>query len=114
MRIRNVTTGEIIATHVQRARSWLERMVGFIPRKRIDPREGLWFEDCSVIHTIGMQTEIDVVFLDRELRVMRTACAVPQNKLLIACRGADSVVELGSGALQRCDVLVGDRFSFEE
>ena len=114
MRIRNATTGEVVATHVRRARGWYERMIGLIPRKRVEPREGLWFEDCAVIHTIGMQTEIDVVFLDKNRRVLRTACAVPQNKLLLTCRGADSVVELGSGALELCDVLIGDRFIFEE
>jgi uncharacterized membrane protein (UPF0127 family) len=114
MRIRNGTTGEIVATDVKRAQGWYERMVGLIPRKRVEPREGLWFEDCSVIHTVGMQTPIDVVFLDKERRVVRTVCGVAQNKLLITARGAHSVVELGSGALDRCDVLVGDRFIFEE
>jgi len=114
MRIRNATTGEIVATEVKKADGWYERMVGLIPRKRVEPREGLWFEDCGVIHTIGMQTEIDVVFLDKDQRVLRTVCAVPQNKFLLACRGAQSVIELGSGALNLCDVLIGDRFVLEE
>jgi uncharacterized membrane protein (UPF0127 family) len=114
MRIRNATTGEIVATEVKRARGWIERMLGLIPRRRVEPREGVWFEDCGAIHTIGMHTEIDVVFLDKEQRVLRTLCAVPQNRMLIVCRGAESVLELGSGALQRCDVLIGDRFIFEE
>lgn len=114
MRIRNATTGEIVATDVKKATGWYERMAGLIPRKRIEPREGLWFDDCGVIHTVGMHAEIDVIFLDKERRVLRTLCAVAQNRLLIACRGAESVVELGGGALHRCDVLVGDRFVFEE
>lgn len=114
MRIRNATTGEIVATDVKKARGWYERMVGLIPRRRVEPREGVWFEDCGAIHTIGMHTEIDVVFLDKEYRVLQTHCAVPQNKFLLACRGAESVLELGVGALLRCDVLVGDRFIFEE
>lgn len=114
MRIRNATTGEIVATDVKKARGWFERMLGLIPRRRVEPREGLWFEDCGVIHTIGMHAQIDVVFLDKELRVLRTLCAVPQNKLLIACRGAESVLELGAGALTRSDILIGDRFIFEE
>lgn len=114
MRIRNATTGEIVATDVKKARGWFERMLGLIPRRRVDPREGLWFDDCGAIHTVGMHAEIDVVFLDKEFRVLRTLCAVPQNKLLIACRGAESVLELGAGALTRSDILVGDRFIFEE
>lgn len=114
MRIRNATTGAIVATEVKKATGWFERMTGLIPRKRIEPREGVWFDDCGIIHTVGMQAEIDVVFLDKEQRVVRTVCAVPRNKLIIACRGAESVVELGSGALEACDILIGDRFEFEE
>ncbi len=114
MRLRNATTGEIVATKVKVAQGWLERMLGLIPRKRVEPTEGLWFDDCAVIHTIGMKAEIDVVFLDKDDRVLRTVCAVPQNKFLLACHGARSVVELGSGALHRCDVLTGDRFILEE
>lgn len=114
MRIRNITTGEVVATEVKKATGWYDRMVGFIPRKRVDASEGVWFEDCSLIHTVGMQTRIDVVFLDKQGRVLRTVCAVPQNRLAIGCRGAYSVVELGSGTLNSCDVLVGDRLDLEE
>lgn len=113
MRIRNATTGEVVATEVKKATNWYERMVGLIPRKRVDASEGVWFEECSLIHTIGMQTRIDVVFLDKEGRVIRTICAVPQNRLAIGCYGAHSVVELGTGTLSSCDVLVGDRLELE-
>lgn len=113
MRIRNATTGEIVATDVKKATSWVERMAGFIPRRRVMRSEGLWFEDCFVIHTVGMQTKIDVVFLDKEQRVLRTICAVAKNRLAIACRGAQCVVELGNGTLHECDILIGDRLVLE-
>jgi uncharacterized membrane protein (UPF0127 family) len=114
MRIRNATTGEIVATEVKKANGWKERMVGLIPRKRVSPREGVWFDDCFAIHTVGMQTQIDVIFLDAEQKVLRTMCKVPQNRLAVACQGAQSVIELGSGALDGCDVLIGDQFILEE
>ncbi len=113
-RLRNATTGEVVATEVKVAQGWFERMLGLIARKHVDPAEGIWFDDCSVIHTIGMQTEIDVIFLDKDDRVIRTVCSVPQNKFALACRGARTVVELGNGALHCCDVLAGDRFVLEE
>lgn len=114
MRIRNTTTGEILATDVQKATGWYERMVGLIPRKHVEPSEGVWFDDCAIIHTVGMQTRIDVVFLDRHSRVVRTVCAVPQNRLALACCGAQAVIELGCGTLNQCDVLVGDRLVLEQ
>jgi uncharacterized membrane protein (UPF0127 family) len=112
-RIRNATTGEIVAVNVTKASGWYERMVGLIPRKRVDPSEGVWFEDCSIIHTIGMHTRIDVIFLDKEQRVLRTVCAVAQNRIALGCYGAQSVIELGSGTLDQCDVLLGDRLELE-
>jgi uncharacterized membrane protein (UPF0127 family) len=114
VQIRNATTGEVVAANVKKAIGWYERMVGLIPRKRVDPSEGVWFEDCSIIHTVGMQTRIDVIFLDKEQRVLRTICAVPQNRIAVGCYGAHSVVELGSGTLDQCDVLLGDRLELEQ
>lgn len=114
MRIRNATTGEILATDVKKATRWRDRMLGLIPRRYVNPSEGLWFEDCSLIHTLGMQTRIDVVFLDKDHRVVRTVCAVPQNRLAVGCYGAQAVVELGSGTLNECDVLIGDRLELEQ
>ena len=109
----NITTGQIIANRARMAETWLDRVVGFLTRKSIHPEEALWLTPCASIHTIGMQQPIDVVFLDSENRVVRVLCGVPRNRLPIVCRGAVSVVELAPGALTRCDVLVGDRFSLE-
>lgn len=113
MRIRNRTTGEIIATEVRKATGWFERMLGLIPHKHVPPSVGVWFDDCAIIHTIGMQTRIDIVFLDKENRVLRTLCSVSQNRLVLTCYGARTVVELGTGTLNESDVLIGDRLELE-
>ncbi len=112
--LKNVTTGEIIAENVEYADGWWQRLAGFIPKGVVDPDEGLWFRDCSAIHTLGMRARIDVIFLDDGGRVMRADRAVRLNRPLIACRGAANVVELGAGALEGRDVLAGDRLELEE
>lgn len=114
MRLRNLTTGEVIATQVNLAKTWIERVVGLLPASSIEPSQGVWLTGCNVIHTVGMQDRIDVIFLDNDGRVLRTVCSVPKNRLALMCRGARSVVELGDGALEMSDVLVGDRFALEE
>jgi uncharacterized membrane protein (UPF0127 family) len=105
----NASTGEIVATRVERARTFVDRAVGLLTRARVRPDEGLWIEPCDAIHTIGMRAAIDVIFLDREQRVLRLCPAIPSFRLAVVCRGARSVVELGAGALELVDVLVGDR-----
>lgn len=108
-KLRNATTGEIIAEDVRIAAGWWERFAGLIPRKVVTPDEGLWFRDCWAIHTLLMQTTIDVIFLDAQARVMRTCTSVRRNRFAVACFGANDVVELGAGALDGRDVLPGDR-----
>jgi uncharacterized membrane protein (UPF0127 family) len=109
----NATTGEPIARKVRLAAHWRERLIGFLNRKYIHPDEGLWFPDCAVIHTVGMQAPLDIVFVDAENRVLRTLRNVARNRLFVACRQASATIELGSGALDGCDVLVGDLITLE-
>jgi uncharacterized protein len=111
--LRNATTGQVIAENVRYADSWWLRFAGFIPQREIMPDDGLWFRDCWAIHTIGMRAHIDVIFLDADSRVVRTRRAVPLHRPLISCFGARSVVELGAGALDGRDVLLGDQLTLE-
>jgi uncharacterized membrane protein (UPF0127 family) len=111
--LRNVTTGKILARNVLRAEGLLERMLGFIPRSNIPPDDGLWFENCSAIHTVGMRNRIDVIFLDKSNRVIRVERSVPRYRLAITCLGAHTVVELGEANGAGRDLLAGDELALE-
>jgi uncharacterized membrane protein (UPF0127 family) len=113
MYLKNATTGQIIAENVHYADTWWQRLAGFIPRDEIHPDEGLWFRDCWAIHTLGMRAQIDVIFLDDQGKVVRAQRSVARQRPLISCIGARNVVELGAGALDGRDVLVGDRLILE-
>jgi uncharacterized membrane protein (UPF0127 family) len=107
--LRNATSGAIIATRVERATSFLERTVGLRARSRIRPDEGLWFDRCSAINTLGMQMPIDVIFVDAEDVVVLLCPQVRVGLWSLVCRAASSAIELGSGALREVDVIPGDR-----
>lgn len=111
--LKNATTGEVIAERVRYADSWWDRLAGFIPKNVVEPDEGLWFRDCWAIHTICMRAKIDVIFLDEQGCIVRTERQVPLNRPVVAWRGARSVVELGAGALEGRDLLVGDRLELQ-
>ena len=112
--LKNVTTGEVIAEHVRYADTWWDRLAGFIPKSVVEPDEGLWFRDCWAIHTLCMRAHIDVIFLDEAGRIVRTDREVQLNRPFVACAGARSVVELGAGALDGRDLLIGDRLALDE
>jgi uncharacterized membrane protein (UPF0127 family) len=106
--LRNNTTGKIVATRIDRLSSFLHRAVGLLARTTIRPDEGVWITSCRAIHTIGMRVAIDVIFVDAGGHVMRIVRNVRPNRLALSCKGAQSVVELGSGALSEIDVQPGD------
>lgn len=110
--LRNVTTGEVVATRVDRASTFVQRLIGLLARTSLEPDEGLWLSGCGAIHTVGMRTAIDVIFVDGESRVVGLRPRV-QPFGMAACRGAKAVIELGPGALEREDVLLGDSLALE-
>ena len=107
--LRNSTTGTIIATRIDRLTSFFHRMVGLLARTSLQRDEGVWLTSCRAIHTLGMRHAIDVMFVDRDGCVVRICRNVQPNRLALSCRTAKAVVELGAGALDQIDVMIGDR-----
>lgn len=110
--LKNVTTGEIIAANVERANGFWRRLVGFITQNNVRPDDGLWYDRCSAIHTMGMRERIDVVFLDKNHRVIRVERAIPRYRFAMMY-GARAVIELGEATLQGRDLLAGDELALE-
>lgn len=80
---------------------------------KIHADDGLWFDRCNVIHTIGMRSRIDAIFLSKDHRVMKIRYSVPQHRLAVGCPGAHAVVELGAAFPARRDLLIGDLLALE-
>jgi uncharacterized membrane protein (UPF0127 family) len=112
--LRNRSTDQLVASEVAVATGPIQRIVGLLNRKAVDPREGMWFPRTWAIHTIGMRSPIDVLFLDGAHRVLKFHTCVQPNKLMLSCRGARVVVELGAGALDTSDVLIGDTLELQQ
>jgi uncharacterized protein len=76
------------------------RALGLLVGAPLGPEEGLFIAPCASIHTIGMRYPIDVVFVDREGRVLRVCTQVRAGRMRFA-RGAHGVLELCSGIASR-------------
>ena len=111
--VRNATTGRVLAWRVRRAEGWLERALGFLARSSIAPEEGLWFEGCSAVHTVGMRTAIDMVFLDKDHRVVKVEANVGPHKLCVGARNARTVAEFGLGFAKANPLQPGDLLTLE-
>jgi uncharacterized membrane protein (UPF0127 family) len=103
----NLTRGSVVCERGLIADQPVQRMRGLMGRRSLPAGDGLLLSPAPSIHTGFMRFPIDVVFLDRELRVLKL---VEQLKPWRAAgaRGARSVLELAPGEVARRDVAVGD------
>lgn len=82
------------------ADSPLSRMKGLLGRKSLGRDEGVLLRPAGSVHTFAMRFPIDVVFLDRDLRVLSVSADVHPWRLA-ARRGARIVLELAAGEAER-------------
>jgi uncharacterized membrane protein (UPF0127 family) len=110
--VHNRTRGAIVAVSVSVADTPKSRRVGLLRHKNLEPGEGLWIYPTQAIHTFGMQFPIDVVFLDRGLRVKRVYHRLRPYRWTSFVWGAQSVLELPSGSVAGTGTAVGDELQF--
>src|SRR5262245_42671773 len=103
-RTRNVN----VAENVDRASRLHERLKGLLGRKNLPSGHGLWIDSCNSIHTFFMHFPIDVVFLNREGKVLRTYENLKPYRITRMVWGASSVLELPAGTLKSSHVKKGD------
>ena len=89
------------------------RLKGLLGRKELRAGEGLLIRPAAAIHTAFMQFPIDVVFLDRDLRVVGVEPELRPWRTA-ARRGARAVLELAAGECSRAGLRFGDSLRFAD
>ena len=110
--VRNRTRDATLAEDVRLADTPRSRRVGLLKHDKLELGEGLWIYPTQAIHTFGMRFPIDVVFLDRHLRVKRVYHRLAPFRLTSLVWGARSVLELASGSLVKTGTGIGDQLEF--
>jgi len=103
----NLTRNTILASSVEVAGSGPRRSKGLLGRKGLEPGTGLWIVPCEAVHTFWMQFPIDLVYLDRNLRIRKLRSSVGPWRMS-ACMAAHSVIELAPGAIRDSKTEPGD------
>ncbi|MDH7482147.1 MAG: DUF192 domain-containing protein [Armatimonadota bacterium] len=110
MKITNAD-GAVVAERVESARGFLSRLIGLMGRRSLAKNSGLLMHGCCQVHTFFMRFPIDIIYADRELRVLRVDVNVPPWHILPRCNGASYVIELPAGA---GSVSIGDKLRLED
>ena len=115
LELRNLTRGTAVATQVAAADSFWARFLGLMGRAGLAPQEGLWLPGTNNIHMFFMRFAIDACFVgptatDGARAVVEVRHALPPWRGIVwYARGANGVIELPVGALERSGTQVGDR-----
>ena len=99
--------GRIVAHPLVRADTWAARRRGLSGKRALDGDEVLMLEPATPIHTGGMRVPLDVVFCDRDLRVLRVVGSMRPGRVTRWAPRARCVFELRAGAAR--GIEIGDR-----
>lgn len=103
----NKTKNRPVAGRVLVADTAQTRSKGLLGRDSLPEDEGLWIVPCPMIHTFFMRFPIDVLFLDKRLKVVRVLENLKPWRVSPWVLRAHSVLELSGGVLKG-GVSVGD------
>ncbi|MBX6358662.1 MAG: DUF192 domain-containing protein [Acidobacterium ailaaui] len=113
VKIWNASNEQLIGDRIEIAETSFARMRGLLGRKSLDEGEGLWISPSSGVHTVGMSFAIDVLGMDKDLRVVRIwERLAPWRATSLSLR-THSVIELPAGRIAEVPVRVGDRLRIE-
>jgi len=102
------TRGTIIGDQIKIADTSLSRMVGLLGRRGVDAGGGLWIKPSSGVHTFFMRFPIDVIGLDKNMRVIKLWRTLVPYRITSVSLQLRSVIELSSGRIAECGVQLGD------
>ncbi len=105
--VRNSTREKVLADRALLAGNSRERRTGLLKHASLPAGEGLWIVPCEAIHTFGMKFPIDILFLDRKRKILKTRNAIVPRRFSV-CLRAHSVLELPAGTLLGTGTEAGD------
>jgi uncharacterized membrane protein (UPF0127 family) len=72
------------------------------------------FSHCASLHTFFMQFPIDIIYMDKKHKVLKSAAGVPPFRLVAAPFRSYYALELPAGAIAASHTKVGDVLEFSE
>jgi uncharacterized membrane protein (UPF0127 family) len=110
---RNRETGATLARAVRVADTHVQRAIGLLGRRSLEPGEALWIVPSRGVHTWGMRFAIDVVALDRDGRVVDVVRDMRPWRVRLPRAGTVGVLELPVGTVESSGTSVGHSLVFE-
>lgn len=103
----SAASGETLVPNVEIADSFLTRLAGLMGRRTLPADAGLVIEPCNGVHCWFMRFPIDVVYLDKDWRVIKVDEAMKPWRIGRPVKGSRRVIELPGGAAKQRGIAAG-------
>ena len=100
MKCFNPKTQQVFADDLQMNNTFFSRLIGLMFKKSLPSGSGIILKPCTQIHTCFMRFNIDVIFLDKDLKVVHVIENMPPWRISPLLLKARYTVELPSGTLK--------------
>lgn len=114
LKVFNQSRGILIAHELREVRRSWERARGLLATPPLQEGQALLIDPCNWIHTLGMGYPIDVLYLDRYLRVVEISEGMKPNRIGPWVRKAQAVIELPAGHIAKTRTQIGDQLAIEK
>ena len=114
MIVTNADRGTVLGEAIEVALTSAQRVKGLLGRECLADGQGLLFKGTSSLHTFFMQFPVDILYIDKGYRVLKTARNVKPFKIVMAPFRAHYALELPVGAIANSSTRVGDHVRFDE
>lgn len=99
--------------YIERAQSFWTRFCGLMGRKRLAGQQALLIAPCSSVHMCFMRFPIDVIYLDRDYRILKLVRNLRPWTGFSFCLSAWAVLEVSAGTIETLGFKEGMKFKIE-
>lgn len=108
MKVINISKNSILADKAAYASTFLSRLIGLLNRKSLSKGDALILAPSNCIHSFFMRFTIDVVFLNKEGRVINVLPSFKPFRFSPFYFGASVTIELPEGVIKPSQTQPGD------
>lgn len=110
MVVLNTLKKTIVTSDLKEARSFLDKSFGLL--KQSNPRS-LLFKTRFGIHTFGLKFNIDVLVLDKGLKIVKLKQSLKPNQFFFWSPKYNLVIELPEGSIDKSQTKIGDQLDLK-
>ena len=115
MKLKNITKKKILASDIKFCKNFLNKSIGLVFHTKLKDK-GLIFiydkEEKVSLHMVFVFFPIDVLFLDKNKKVIEMKKNFRPFSLYIPKKKAKYILELPEGTIQKTKTGIGDKINF--